>query len=421
MQDGNYTVTYTAISIWQENINGTDRICSATATCTFPLIVDTTPPVLQSSLGDFSVVAEDGFTVVAHDELTKPLLYYKTPSMSGFVLSPNEMYSVSASSPDGVYEFYAEDSLGNKTDIYTVTLIAKLPTGTIIKSDTDNSVRLIWDNVNWTATIDGDEYSNGTWITDEGEHTFVLSDKYGHSTVYEFTIDHYYMREEIVEATCENEGYVKYKCKHCQDTYKEVLVKTNHKFFSKIVPASCTESSAVIYTCEICNYEYIVNDGLSRGHEFSTIITKGTTCTEEGVRTSKCDICGYSFETKIPAQGHSYEISDIKNIDGKTIRTYKCLSCGNTYIQELGNQYEEVSNYVEYLYNQYQPYIIWVFLATAGVWSIAIGVALIIAHKNEDKERAKKMLVNYVIGLVVIFVILVAAPFLIRGIAALVT
>ena len=83
--------------------------------------------------------------------------------------------------------------------------------------------------------------------------------------------------------------------------------------------------------------------------------------------------------------------------------------------------YEEVSNYVEYLFEQYQPYMIWVFLATAGVWSIAIGVAIIIAHKNEDKEKAKKMLVNYVVGIVVIFAILVACPYLVRGIAALVT
>ena len=80
-----------------------------------------------------------------------------------------------------------------------------------------------------------------------------------------------------------------------------------------------------------------------------------------------------------------------------------------------------ISNYVEYLFEQYRPYMIWVFLATAGVWSIAIGIALIIAHKNEDKEKAKKMLVNYVIGIIVIFAILVAAPFLVRGIAALVT
>lgn len=88
---------------------------------------------------------------------------------------------------------------------------------------------------------------------------------------------------------------------------------------------------------------------------------------------------------------------------------------------ELGNQAEEVTNYIEYLFGQYSPYMIWVFLATAGIWSICMGIMIIIAHRNEDKEKAKRMLVNYLIGLVVIFGILVAAPYLVRGIAALIT
>ena len=42
----------------------------------------------------------------------------------------------------------------------------------------------------------------------------------------------------------------------------------------------------------------------------------------------------------------------------------------------------------------------WVLLATAGVWSIVMGVFFAIAQKNEDKEKARKMVKNYVIGLV---------------------
>lgn len=50
-----------------------------------------------------------------------------------------------------------------------------------------------------------------------------------------------------------------------------------------------------------------------------------------------------------------------------------------------------------------------------------MGVFFAIAQKNEDKEKSKKMIINYAIGLVVIAVIVVACPYLIRGIAALVT
>ena len=57
---------------------------------------------------------------------------------------------------------------------------------------------------------------------------------------------------------------------------------------------------------------------------------------------------------------------------------------------------------------------------TAGVWSIVMGVFFAIAQKNEDKEKARKMIKNYVIGLVVIFAIFVACPYLVKGIAALI-
>ena len=59
-------------------------------------------------------------------------------------------------------------------------------------------------------------------------------------------------------------------------------------------------------------------------------------------------------------------------------------------------------------------------LTTAGVWSIVMGVFFAIAQKNEDKEKARKMIKNYVIGLVIIFAILVACPYLVKGIVALI-
>ena len=64
--------------------------------------------------------------------------------------------------------------------------------------------------------------------------------------------------------------------------------------------------------------------------------------------------------------------------------------------------------------------MVWTFLATAGVWSVVMGVMLVVANKNEEKEKAKKMIVNYGIGLIVIFGILIACPYLINGIASLI-
>ena len=146
-----------------------------------------------------------------------------------------------------------------------------------------------------------------------------------------------------------------------------------------------------------------------------------STCEDKGERYYGCSKCNYERIDEIPEKGHTYELAKEENIDGVIIRTYICSTCTESYEQNMGEQYEKVSNYVTYLFEEYSPYMIWVFLATAGVWSIAMGVAIIIANKNEDKAKAKKMLVNYGIGLVVIFAILVAVPYLVQGIALLVT
>ena len=157
------------------------------------------------------------------------------------------------------------------------------------------------------------------------------------------------------------------------------------------------------------------------GHNYSNFIVKAATCTQGGERRFVCDKCGDEYTEVIPATGHSYTITDSSSESGVTTRVYTCMLCGDSYTQELGDQYEEVSSYIEELFELYRSYMWWVLLATAGVWSIVMGVFFAIAQKNEDKEKAKKMIVNYFIGLVVIFAILVACPYLIRGIAALVT
>lgn len=82
--------------------------------------------------------------------------------------------------------------------------------------------------------------------------------------------------------------------------------------------------------------------------------------------------------------------------------------CSRTVVWEVLNRF----NKIETIFADIQR--------MSEVWSIVMGVFFAIAQKNEDKEKARKMIKNYVIGLVVIFAILVACPYLIKGIAALI-
>lgn len=226
-----------------------------------------------------------------------------------------------------------------------------------------------------------------------------------------------------VSATCEDGGYSQHTCSRCGSSYTDSVTQPlGHNFITTTKDATCTEYGMTINTCQVCGYEYSDLNGVyPTGHSYTSTILKAATCTMDGERHYHCDQCGDEYSVVIPATGHNYAISDTVSENGVTTRTYTCTLCGDSYKQELGDQYEEVSSYVEYLFEQYRPYMWWVLLAAAGVWSIVMGVFFGIATRNEDKEKAKKMIVNYVIGLVIIAVILVACPYLISGIAALIT
>ena len=225
-----------------------------------------------------------------------------------------------------------------------------------------------------------------------------------------------------IEPTCTEEGYIGQCCSRCSDTYKTQILKANgHDYVETYVEVTCTEDGCVLHICLTCGYEYKTDIVKASGHSLETKVLLASTCEGKGERYYGCTKCDYERIDEIPERGHNYEISQETNADGVITRTYVCTICAQSFEQDLGEQYEKVSNYVEYLFDEYSPYMMWVFLATAGVWSIGMGIAIIIATKNEDKAKAKKMLVNYGIGLIVIFAILVAAPYLVHGIAALIS
>lgn len=382
--------------------------------------MDCNPPqmTLANNMSFGTTVGQD-IKVTASDEVGAAKLYVKYESEEWF--SSGNTYTIPKTERNGRYYFYAVDDFGNRSETTWIVLSTEDPVGKLVKSDTDNSMSFVWDNKYWSATLDGSAYKSGTWVKNEGNHNIVLSNNAEKQKTYTFSVEHYYTVVEEKDANCKESGWKKYKCSQCGETYTETVYPKGHQFGVETTPATCTEQGVNKYTCSVCGYSYEELLGLPTGHDYTSVIITEATCTEDGLRRSTCDNCGHTYDTKIKAHGHTYEITDMQTSDGFTTRTYTCRECGDSYTQEIGNQYEEVSNYVEYLFQQYSPYMIWVFLATAGVWSIAIGVAIILAHKNEDKEKAKKMLVNYVIGLVVIFAILVACPYLIRGIAVLVT
>ena len=386
----------------------------------YSVTLDRSAPTLTCTGASFGTITNKGFTVTATDSGGTATLYYKYENET-WKASGNS-YTVPVTAKEGKYYFYAVDNLGNTTGTSWVILSTAAPTGRIVKSDTDNSVYFTWTYPYWTATLDGKNYNKDVWINEEGKHTIVRSNALGQSATYNFTIEHSYIAKETVPPTCTEQGFTRYECSECGDSYSADFTQAvGHSYIKTETAATCTESGKRIYSCQVCGYEFTENTESPTGHSYVSTIMKEANCTKNGARFHVCEKCEDSYTSEIPSRGHSYEITDVKNENGSTQRTYACSVCGDSYTQDLGNQYEHVSSYVEHLFDLYVPYMWWVLLGTTGVWSIAIGIAIIIAKKNEDKEKARKMLVNYVIGLVIIAAIVVACPYLIKGIAALIS
>ena len=498
--------------------------------------MDHTKPTLTSSVGGFGKTLKDGFTVTASDNFSGVTLYYKTPNSTSFVASTTSSVVFSKTAVNGTYGFYAVDGFGNRSDTCYMYMSIDAPEATIVRSDNSHKVCVIWTASNCYATLNGKSYTSGTWIEQEGEYTFVITNDANRSTTYTVQVTHYYVKESVVQATCTTQGYTIYRCTGCGDSYNaeyvnasghdfsewenlteanctssgvaqrkcavclqtetkivsplahnykaeiveptcleqgytthicsrcgtgyndtfvpplghdyeeievaptctedgykgkkcrrcedaiktEILKAVGHKFTDSYFIATCEEEGYTLHTCLSCGNEYKDNIVAAMGHDYETEVVRAPHCETEGERKFHCRKCEKEYYSDIPATGHNYELTGTEEVNGRNVRSYVCTNCGAVTSQDMGDQYGQVSSYVEYLFEQYRPYMWWVLLACAGIWSIVMGVFYGIAQKNEDKEKARKMLKNYIVGLVVIAVILVACPYLVNGIAALI-
>lgn len=242
---------------------------------------------------------------------------------------------------------------------------------------------------------------------------------YSYVSDYVSPLGHNYASTDF-DATCTEKGGTHYVCTRCGNNYTIYTARElGHYYYTEQVEPTCEADGFIRHVCTQCGYDYKTDIKNALGHSYITWVRAMPDCHHDGSRVHQCQTCGNEYYKTIPCQGHRYVITETETDNG-TKRTYTCEICGDEYVQYLGDQYVMVSEFVDELIEQYSPYMIMIFLATAGMWSIAMGIAIILAYKAEDKQKAKRMVKNYCIGLIVIFAILVACPYLVKGIAYLV-
>ncbi|MBE6773848.1 MAG: hypothetical protein E7544_06455 [Ruminococcaceae bacterium] len=171
-------------------------------------------------------------------------------------------------------------------------------------------------------------------------------------TVIPATGNHSYKSEVTTQATHLKEGVETFTCTVCDDSYTETIAKLEGHSYNKIVTApTCTEKGYTTYTCA-CGDTYKSDEKAALGHSYGWITDEEATCGETGSKHEKCSRCDAtrSLGTVIPATGnHSYEskITTESTCTEKGVETFTCTVCGDSYTKSVALKPHTPSEAVE--------------------------------------------------------------------------
>ena len=150
--------------------------------------------------------------------------------------------------------------------------------------------------------------------------------------------------EHYTDNDCTKGGTYNSQCALCKKSFsKELKPSPSHTGVWKTTKAAtCKEEGEQTRKCSRngCNVvetERIPSKGVE--HVYTNNVTKTPTCTEQGIRTYTCTICGDTYTEPIePIDGpHTYQVHSVKSPTCNTTgtKTYKCSKCGDTYDETI--------------------------------------------------------------------------------------
>ncbi len=167
---------------------------------------------------------------------------------------------------------------------------------------------------------------------------------------------HDYEVKDRQEPTCTTDGYVLSVCKVCRDEKQEILPATGHQHteIRNKKEATCKDKGYTgdVY-CKDCGEKLSDGKTIAKTTEHTWDggkVTKAATCTEKGVKTYTCTVCGATKTEEIAVTGHQH--TEVRNKveatctkDGYSGDVY-CTDCGTklssgTEIARKAHEYEE--------------------------------------------------------------------------------
>lgn len=133
----------------------------------------------------------------------------------------------------------------------------------------------------------------------------------GYSTKEVITATGHSFSEAVTNASCTVDGYITKTCGSCGNTeieYPEHLKAIGHvKVIDEAVEATCTSTGLTEGAhCQNCSYVYSAQKEVPVKSHTYVVSVKEATCTEDGLKTSICSVCGDTVKETLTAPGHKY-------------------------------------------------------------------------------------------------------------------
>ncbi len=346
-------------------------------------------------------------------------LQYKPPNQTSWTVYDGR--TIKTTDPQGLYQFRCVDKAGNTSDIYSISLFISQGDVKIVHLENSNKVYLTWAGDEYTVKINSVPYIKNQVIETEGNYNAEITNIVGITSSIEFTISCFYKLIKVYEPTCKDEGYSLYCCISCgKETKSDFIRQGKHNYDSYFKEPTCIYKGGMYYYCLNCEEDYIINPVAPTEHVYTTYISTSPTCTEKGIRKFICSKCLEEHTMYVNKYGHQFVYSKEVKQQNEIIKYYKCERCGIERKINVSNNETKIIAFTNSIINNYFKYIILILITTSSIWSIFMGIKIIIANKTDEREKAYLMIKNYIIGIIVIFIIIVAIPYLVKGIARII-
>ena len=169
------------------------------------------------------------------------------------------------------------------------------------------------------------------------------------------TDGHQWVKGETVDPTCKDDGYTVYECSVCHITENRNVVPATglHEYVEGTpVPATCAEDGYTPYTCKFCGTvdkrDIVSKDTVP--HTPGEPVVVEPTCTENGSSTVYCTICDAVISTEtILTDGHNWVAGETHapTCTERGWTDYECSVCHETkqddFVDAKGHDWAEAT------------------------------------------------------------------------------